>query len=111
PGTVVGLGTHQVTVNVVDGAGNSSSCVTSLVVADTTPPVVTGPDSLVLEASDNCEAVLPDFLASLRAVDNCSEELVRSQTPPAGTHVQVGRHIVVIAVTDAAGNRSECSVG
>src|SRR5207302_2918680 len=40
-GTLVGLGTTTITVIVADAAGNSSSCSTSLTVADTTPPTVT----------------------------------------------------------------------
>jgi len=110
PGAVVGVGTHSVTVTVTDAAGNSSSCDISLVVADRTPPVFECPAPVRLSPRENCEAVLPDFLASLTATDNCDGELVGTQTPPAGTVVSGGTHVVVLVVTDAAGNRARCSV-
>ena len=109
-GTLVPVGTHPVTVSVTDASGNSSSCVVSLVVVDRTAPEITCPASVRLSPSANCEAVLPDFLLSLMATDNCEGDLVGTQSPPAGTLVSGGTHVVSLVVVDAAGNRTECSV-
>src|SRR5207247_1365049 len=42
-GTLVGLGTHTITVTATDAAGNSASCATTFTVNDTTVPTVSCP--------------------------------------------------------------------
>src|SRR5204863_4497874 len=39
-GTMVGLGTHTITVTATDAAGNSASCTTTFTVTDNTAPTV-----------------------------------------------------------------------
>jgi hypothetical protein len=54
---------------------------------------------------------VPDLTAGLVASDNCTPaaNLVITQSPPAGTPVGVGTHVITLTVTDAAGNSSECA--
>jgi hypothetical protein len=110
-GTVVGLGPTQVRISVTDGAGNVSSCNTTLTVVDATPPAILSPASVTLAANDKCQAVVPDFLAGLVASDNCTPAnlLVKSQTPAAGTLVELGSTVVQITVADASGNVGACA--
>jgi probable HAF family extracellular repeat protein len=109
-GTMVGLGTHVVTVSVTDGSGNTGSCSVLLTVADMTPPTGDCPPALTVGAGDGCMAPVPDFTAMLQAEDNCTPaaQLVKRQTPAAGAMVGLGVHNVTLIVSDAAGNQSMC---
>jgi len=69
-GTLVGLGTTTITVNVKDASGNPASCTTSLKVVDTTPPVVTSSVQTPLLWPPNHELVNVGLAAS--ATDNCT---------------------------------------
>src|SRR5439155_26932720 len=110
-GTLVGLGPHSVAITVADASGNSSACTTSFTVTDTTPPVVNCPVAATASAGANGQAAVPDFLTALTASDNCTPaaQLVKTQTPAAGTLVGVGPHSVAITVADASGNSSACT--
>lgn len=110
-GSMVGLGSHVVTVSVADEAGNLADCTVVLIVADTTPPVGDCPAERTVNAGSDCMGVVPDFTAALLATDNCTaaEALVKAQSLAAGTRVAVGTYVVDLTVTDAAGNRSMCA--
>ena len=51
------LGTTNVTVGVVDNAGNSASDITRITVVDTTPPILTAPTDLLKEATNRLSAI------------------------------------------------------
>jgi probable HAF family extracellular repeat protein len=110
-GTIIGPGSHPITVTVTDESGNSQSCTIVLAVADTMPPVVVCPEPLTVAADANGQALVPDLLATTGASDNCSaaEDLLRVQDPPAGVSVGLGTHSVTVTVTDPAGNSSSCA--
>src|SRR5207245_9484562 len=57
-GTTVGLGTTNVTICVVDQAGNTNKCYTSFTVVDTTPPTVACPVATTNSADANCQAAI-----------------------------------------------------
>src|SRR5207247_10129937 len=40
-GTLVGLGTHTITVTATDAVGNSATCTATFTVTDNTPPTIT----------------------------------------------------------------------
>lgn len=109
-GTLVGAGSHTITLTVTDAAGNSSSCTTTFIVADSTPPRFACPAARTVSPGANCQAPVPDFLADLVTRDNCTpaERLVKTQAPTAGTLVGTGTHAVTIRVTDLAGNTTAC---
>ncbi len=70
PGTMLGLGSHAIQLHVSDGAGNTnSSCATTFVVRDTTPPSITCLPLGTLSCLADVPA--PDFSGSVVG-DNCS---------------------------------------
>jgi hypothetical protein len=109
-GTMVGLGTHQVVVSVQDASGNVGTCTVLLTVADLTPPTGECAPAMTVSAGADCQGVVPDFTAALMATDNCTSaaQLVKTQTPAAGTMMPLGSHDITLTVADAAGNKSMC---
>ncbi|HMJ67022.1 MAG TPA: HYR domain-containing protein, partial [Candidatus Binatia bacterium] len=109
-GTPVGLGSHVITVTVTDPSGNSATCTTTLNVVDMTPPTGDCPPPMTVSAGANCLGVVPDFTALLTAEDNCTPaaQLVKVQTPVAGSKVGLGPQKVTLVVSDASGNQSMC---
>src|SRR5205814_591644 len=100
PGTIVGIGSHEITVTVSDAAGNHSVCSTIVSVVDTAPPVLTCPPDVSAPASLDCQAAVPDLLSIAGVSDNCtsSSRLTKSQNPAPGTWVGLGPHWVTITV-------------
>ena len=107
-GTMMPLGSHNITLTVADAAGNQSMCVTKLHVVDNAAPVVNCPAGITANAGGEGKAAVPDFTAGTTASDNCSDSLVKTQVPAAGTMLGLGTHNVTVTVTDAAGNRGSC---
>jgi len=101
-------GTNLVTLTVTDPSGASNQANVTVVVADTTAPViVSGPALGVVSASLNCQGATPNVVSGIHATDNCTPAsgLVITQSPPAGTPVSLGDHTIVVTVKDAAGNQ------
>jgi large repetitive protein len=106
--TTLASGTHTITLKVADPCGQSAQDdVVVSVVADTTPPTISGPTTLTVSGAD-CQAVLPDLRSQMVVADNCTaaEALVLTQSPEAGTQLGSGQYPVVVTVTDTAGNRA-----
>src|SRR5206468_12480860 len=110
-GTVVGLGTHLITVTAIDEAGNSATCTTTFTVSDTTQPSVSCSAIPAASADGTCQAPVPDVLASVTVSDSCSgpSAIALSQAPPAGTVVGLGTHVITVTATDEAGNSATCT--
>ena len=111
-GTIVGVGVHNITITVTDAANNSSNCVATFTVTDSTAPVITTcPANQWAFGGAGCQAVVPDFCAGIVATDNCTPagSLMITQSPVAGTVVGVGPHTITITVTDAANNSTTCT--
>jgi hypothetical protein len=106
-GTTLGLGAHLITMTVKDTAGNTSTANISFTVVDTTAPsILSSPASLTVSADANCQAAVPNVLASIVASDNCTPAnlLVKTQTPAAGTILGHGSYTITVTVKDVAGN-------
>ena len=112
-GTVVGLGTHIITVTVLDECGNPASCDVTLTVGDDKPPVLVCPSVLPpIDADVNCEGMVPNITNLVSVTDNCSgsASITVTQSPVAGTTLPVGSHTITVTAVDAAGNQSVCAV-
>lgn len=106
-GSLLPVGKGWITVTVTDPYGHSSVCSIPVMVIDTTPPVVSCVPPLTV---DTCTGAIPDITGLVWAEDNCTptEELQITQTPPAGTPVGPGTHLIQVAVTDSAFNTGFC---
>src|SRR5437868_5947922 len=84
-GTLVGLGTHTITVTATDESGNSASCTTTFTVSDTTVPSVSCSAVPAASADGACQAAVPNLLGGVTASDSCSatNAITLSQSPAA----------------------------
>jgi hypothetical protein len=67
-GTMVGLGTHTITLTVKDACNNSSTCTTTFTVTDNTPPTIT----ITTPPNDATYIVGQAVTANYSCSDNCS---------------------------------------
>jgi hypothetical protein len=112
PGTVVGLGSHTITLTANDGssnnsgAGNTATVTTTFTVNDTTAPSFTFvPPSVTAytgAGATTCDAQVDPGTAT--ATDNCSTPSISRS--PSGNTFPVGTTTVTWTATDAAGNQS-----
>ena len=94
------------TYKATDGAGNSSSASQTITVIDNTPPSISCPANITVNAPvGTCSAVVS---FTVGASDNCSVPTVLS-SPASGSVFPVGTTTVTATATDAAGNASSCS--
>jgi subtilisin family serine protease len=95
------VGSYLVTWNAVDGAGNVGSAVQHVTVAlDDTPPVVTAPPDITVEATGTLTEVP---LGAAAALDNVDGPLTAT-ADDVGPYA-VGAHTVTWTAVDAAGNK------
>jgi hypothetical protein len=101
---------------ITDSCGDSNTCSQQVTLVDTTPPVVDCRDyypvGIIVALNSNCDLIIPQ-LTHPRASDNCTpqNQLVYTQTPPAGTVYHGAQNIqVTVTVTDLCGNSSQCHV-
>ena len=99
------LGETSVTLTVTDNHGASNSCVATVTVVDTTPPVITCPGIIVTNATAPVGAVVS---FALTASDNCLLTGVTS-SPASGSTFAIGDTTVFCAAADAAGNQATCT--
>ncbi len=111
-GTTVSTGQYGITITVTDAAGNSSTGNVSLTVVDTTAPSILSLPAPISIQATNCQGIVPNVLTNVVASDNCTPagQLVKTQTPAAGTVVGTGPHPITVTVSDAAGNTSTGTV-
>src|SRR5207302_633889 len=113
PGTLVGLGTHTITVTATDEAGNSARCTTTFTVSDTTAPTVICSAVPGAGADGDCNWAVPKVMGVGRVAASgaCSaaSAIILSQSPAAGTLVGLGTHTISVMATDEAGNSASCT--
>ncbi len=105
-GSTFPLGVTTVTASTIDAAGNSASALFSIVVVDTTAPVIATPANIVLEATAASGAIAT-FNAS--AFDIVSGSVPVSASKASGSRFALGVTTVTLAAADAAGNSSSSS--
>ena len=108
-GTLVGIGSHLVTLTATDAANNSDTCSATITVVDVTAPTITlCATNVTLNADTNCQATVPDLTAQVIATDSCGSVMI-SQSPTAGTIVGLGNTLVTLTVADTTTNLTTCS--
>ncbi len=109
-GTLVGLGSHTVTVTATDAAGNHSSDTVVFTVNDTTAPVISCPSNIevFLPANTSATSMAVNYPAAT-ATDNCSSSPTVSYSKASGSTFSVGTTTVTVTATDTAGNQSQCT--
>jgi hypothetical protein len=100
-------GSYEITYSASDGQ-NSSSATRTVIVMDTTPPVITCPTNVVVSLPPNSTAtsMAVDY-PPVTATDSCSTATV-SSTPVSGSTFSIGDSVVSATATDASGNSSSC---
>ncbi len=74
---------------------------------DVTPPTISCPQNLFIQATTSCETFLYAYPYN-PAFDNCSSVLVQYD-PPAWNYFSVGTTTVIYTATDASNNASSCT--
>ena len=106
-GTVLDLGSTNVTMTVADQAGNRASCEVTVTLFDWTPPELTCPSNLVVTIAATEDRATAEYAAPLMR-DNCRGATVVC-TPASGSTFAVGTNTVVCVGTDGAGQTNRCS--
>jgi len=110
-GTFMATGTIppvSVTVTFDDGNGNTSTCLADVAVLDTILPTIVCPVNQVGTVDGSCNFSLPDYTVLATTGDNCSGATV-TQVPAVGTNVGVGTTNIVLTITDASSNMTNCN--
>jgi len=104
------VGMTTITYTATDASNRTATCSFAVTVTDGEPPSITDCGPARSANASPCQALVPNFTATVMAEDNCtpSGSLIISQSPPAGTPVGVGVTTVVITVRDAANNSATC---
>jgi VCBS repeat protein/HYR domain-containing protein/FG-GAP repeat protein len=114
---VSGGGSHPIVVTVTDASNNSTNCTVAFTVNDVTAPTINcaAVSAQSANADANCQAVVPDVRALVRAqsADTCTTQasLTMTQNPVQGSIVSgTGTHPIVLTVTDDSNNSTTCTV-
>jgi endonuclease G len=112
-GTMVGLGSHTITLTAIDAAGNSSTATVTFTVNDTTAPTISAPANITVNTgagATTCGAVVADEqLATATAADNTGNVNVVRTGIPAGNVFPVGTTTITYTATDEAGNATQAT--
>ena len=104
-------GVHTLRLRVTDSHGVSDDDEVVVTVRDTMAPLVVCPLPKSASANSVGHALVPDFLATTVATDDCTPptHLVKLQQPAAGTVVPCGVYQIVVSVGDQSGNVGTCT--
>jgi hypothetical protein len=104
--TCANVGPNNVTLTATDGSSNSSTCISSITVLDTTSPTASCQDITVyLDGTGNASIIASDL--DNGSSDNCGiPSLSASQT--SFTCANVGPNNVTLTATDGSSNSSTC---
>ncbi|BDG05421.1 HYR domain-containing protein [Anaeromyxobacter oryzae] len=106
-GSTFALGATPVSCTATDRAGNSAPATFTVTVRDTTPPAISAPPDLVVEATAATGAVVA--YADVYATDLVSGVSKASCTQASGSTFAPGVTVVTCAATDGAGNTGHAS--
>lgn len=101
------LGTYTIQYRASDSSGNESVTIRTVHVADTTPPEISGVQSLTLSCS--IDLLVPVSSPALTVVDACDPAPVLSYSINPADGFPVGVTTVLCTATDQSGNTSTAS--
>ena len=105
--TCADSGANSVTLTVTDVSSNSSSCVATVTVQDTTPPNTSCRNiTIQLDGSGNASITAGDI--NFNSTDNCGIASL-AVSPNAFTCADVGVNLVTLTGTDVSGNSKKLS--
>jgi len=103
------VGTTIVTYDIVDSAGNTTSCSFSITVEDNEDPVLTCPADMTISTSPGtCQGGTATWTAP-GVTDNCAGAAISSSTHMSGDFFPLGTTTVTYTAIDGAGNTTTCS--
>ena len=106
-GTLI-TGDTSVTISAEDNAGNIGSCSFMVLQNDVIPPTITCPSNQIEEVNAaNCMFIIPNYTALASADDGCNDDLIITQSPPAGTQVGLGFTTITLTANDGF-NTADC---
>jgi subtilase family serine protease len=100
------VSTNLVTYTANDSNGNTNTASRTVIVRDTTPPMILWSfTNLTFAAGSNCSVTMPDVTGTNFVIaTDLSGPLTISQTPASNASLPFGTNVVVITVADASGN-------
>ncbi|MFP2924089.1 HYR domain-containing protein, partial [Pyxidicoccus sp. 3LG] len=105
-GSTLPLGDTTVTATAEDSAGNQATCTFLVTVRDTTPPTVSCPEDVRVDANGSGgTSVTYEVPESTDAVSTPTV----TASPESGSRFSTGVTRVTVTSTDAAGNSAQCS--
>src|SRR2546425_10034581 len=105
-GSTFALGPTTVSCTATDSSGNSASGSFTVTVRDTTPPVVSVPASMIVDATSPIGAMLTFQVTSTDLVDSSPTV---SCSPASGSTFALGPTTVSCTATDSSGNSASGS--
>lgn len=102
---------NQVVTLTVSGAipNIDQSCTFNAILVDTMAPQIVCPSPVSIFVDNFCQGAIPDYSAGGVITENCTVSPTVTQSPIAGTVVNVNDNItVVLTVIDASGNSGQC---
>ena len=98
------IGTHSITWSATDASGNVGTAIQTVIIADTTAPIVYPPSDLTIEAKTDLTHVdfsrLAIFVYAKDIIDGNNLIVTPNNVGP----FELGEHIITWSATDAAGN-------
>jgi len=107
-GSVFPVGKTTVVCTATDDSGNSSQCLFTVTVRDTTPPAINCTTDAVRNECTSFQGAAIQYPMPL-VEDVCDPEPRVFCFPPVGTFLPLGTHTITCTAEDASGNTSECS--
>ena len=108
-GTFFTLGTNTVIGTATDDSGNTSQCIFTVTVIDTTPPDITCTTNSVVEESPRDSGFAPVTYAPPVVTDVCDATPTSGSSPVSGSNFPVGYTTVTSFAADESGNTNTCS--
>lgn len=102
-------GLHNMHVRATDNTNNETVKSVHFTTDITAPQINSSLLNSLVNADNNCSAILPDYTDSITVTDNISATVSLSQSPVPGTTISGETNALVIEATDDAGNISEIS--